>query len=635
MSPKSKSFSKRLSIYVITITAILLLGVIALVSYFTSKIMYKESKQTAENELKSIIADINGMLSSVEASVNNIAWLVDDKLNTPDAMYELTEKLVSRNEMIVGSAIAFLPYYYSEKGYYFSPYTCKDHQKGTIKSFQMGNEDYDYPSMEWFQYPQLTKKPVWNEPYFDDGSGAVDNMIGTALRTYFGYSKSVSYIEKKNYVTEDWIKLMTEELDNSRPVIYGAWDSHHDFGHELILDGYAKKSDTDVMFHINWGWNGDCDGYYAISALNPDNAYTNNDNVNDFYDSNHVATIKIQKPTSAEDPDVEEWSDVGWSDNWSDFGTGVWYDVYINSEVEYALRIRTNNTYPYMKQIKVVAWNAEQVIQNMNKAQATYTYTKDVSDIDLIFNWNTALNICFMPDKQYMGISQSQQYSDTKNIYYRNAETGSEGRDTDNGLYNVSAQTFTIDFVRDFLNTRTNKFDTEDPENNFSKTTARLTIGGAFYLRNFTESDNGETATQEACIYDCSYFRTKLVPVEDIIGKVKISNPDNLISYYKNLADVIHFTDIEDYLDATAFSSWISEDSEEVDEEDGDYYITYNVPAEGAYYAIVVFTDETGTIKGCRKLKKKYQSGHIHHRLSLSHIPMMGQHHLQRLSVNF
>lgn len=429
------------------------------------------------------------------------------------------------------------------------------------------------------------------------GSGAVDNMIGAALRTYFGYSKSVSYIEKKNYVTEDWIKLMTEELDDSRPVIYGAWDSHHDFGHELILDGYAKKSDTDVMFHINWGWNGDCDGYYAISALNPDNAYTNSDNVNDFYDSNHVATIKIQKPTPAEDPDVEEWSDDGWSDNWSDFGTGVWYDVYINSEVEYALRIRTNNTYPYMKQIKVVAWNTEQVIQNMNEAQTTYTYTKDVSDIDLIFNWNTALNICFMPDKQYMGISQSQGHSDTKNIYYRNAETGSEGRDTDNGLYNVSAQTFTIDFVRDFLNTRTNKFDTEDPENNFSKTTARLTIGGAFYLRNFTESDNGETATQEACIYDCSYFRTKLVPVEDIIGKVKISNPDNLISYYKNLADVIHFTDIEDYLDATAFSSWISEDSEEVDEEDGDYYITYNVPAEGAYYAIVVFTDDKGEIK--------------------------------------
>lgn len=426
------------------------------------------------------------------------------------------------------------------------------------------------------------------------GSGAVDNMIGTALRTYFGYSKSVSYIEKKYYVTEDWIKLMTTELDNNRPVIYGAWDSHHDFGHELILDGYAKKSDTDVMFHINWGWDGACDGYYAISALNPDNAKTNSDNVNDFYDSNHVATIKIQKPTSDTDPDVKEWSDDGWPDNWSNLGTGVWYDAFTTDPttqegVEYALKIRTNETYPYMKQIKVVAWNTEQVIQNMNEAQSTYKYTKGTSDIDLIFNWNTALNKCFMPEKQDMGISQWKKSSDEKEVYFLNATNGSY---TDTGEYDVATKTFAIDYVLAYWNKNEEKFD-----NGLSKITARLTIGGAFYLRNFTEPDNGETATQEACIYDCSYFRTKLVPVEDILGKTKISDSDNLISYYKNLADVIHFTDIEDYLDATDFSSWISEDSEEVDEKDGKYYITYNVPAEGAYYAIVVFTDETGTIK--------------------------------------
>lgn len=435
------------------------------------------------------------------------------------------------------------------------------------------------------------------------GSGAVDNMIGTALRTYFGYSKSVSYIEKKNYVTEDWIKLMTEELDNSRPVIYGAWDSHHDFGHELILDGYAKKSDTDVMFHINWGWNGDCDGYYAISALNPDNAYTNSDNVNDFYDSNHVATIKIQKPTSAEDPDVEEWSDDGWSDNWSNFGTGVWYDVVLNCEVQYDLQIRTNETYPYMKQIKVVAWNKPNGtpldVSGGNSGQYSLCNEADDATVppeDLIFNWNTALNKCFMPaEDQYIGIYRINKTDNVKSkIFYRNAVIGSNSTETDNGLYNVATQTFTIDFVVGYWVESLHQYDSGS---GYSKTTATLKIGGAFYLENFTESDNGETATQEACIYDCSYFRTKLVPVEDIIGKVKISNPDNLISYYKNLADVIHFTDIEDYLDATAFSSWISEDSEEVDEEDGDYYITYNVPAEGAYYAIVVFTDDKGEIK--------------------------------------
>lgn len=438
------------------------------------------------------------------------------------------------------------------------------------------------------------------------GSGAVDNMIGAALRTYFGYSKSVSYVEKKNYVTEGWIKLMTEELDNSRPVIYGAWDSHHDFGHEFILDGYAKKSDTDVMFHINWGWDGDCDGYYALSALNPDNANTNSDNVNDFYDSNHVATIKIQKPTSAEDPDVEEWSDVGWSDNWSDFGTGVWYDAVLNCEVQYDLQIRTNEIYPYMKQIKVVALNKPNGtpldVSGSNSSQYSFCNEADddatVPPEDLIFNWNTALNKCFMPaEDQYIGIYRINKTDNVKSkIFYRNAVIGSNGDETDNGLYNVATQTFTIDFVPDYWFDSNNMPDNGYFEGKHTETTATLKIGGAFYLRYFKESDNGETATQGACI-DCSYFRTELVPVEEILGKVKISNPDNLISYYKNLADVIHFTDIEDYLEATDFSLWISEKDVEQDEEDGNYYITYNVPEEGAYYAIVVFTDDKGEIK--------------------------------------
>lgn len=177
MKLKSNSFAKRLSFNIIAIIAAVLVCIISVVTYHTSKMMYDEARKTAVNELKSIIADINGMLASVESSVNNVAWLVDDRLDTPDAMFGLTEKLVSRNDMIVGSAIAFLPNFYQEKGYYFSPYSCKDGETGMVKSFQMGDEDYDYPSMDWFRCPQMSSKPEWNEPYFDDGGG--DMMMTT------------------------------------------------------------------------------------------------------------------------------------------------------------------------------------------------------------------------------------------------------------------------------------------------------------------------------------------------------------------------------------------------------------------------------------------------------------------------
>ena len=211
MKMKSKSFAKRLSFSIIVIVAMLLVSIISMVTYYTSKMMYNEARKTAVNELRSIIADINGMLTSVESSVNNMAWLVGDKLDAPDSMYEITEKLVGRNEIIVGSAIAFLPNYFPEKGYYFSPYSCRDWSNGAIKSFQMGNEDYDYPCMDWFQYPQLTLHPEWNEPYFDDGGG---NMMMTT------YSYPIFDVNGKMYavLTAD-ISLsdLTKRMEEIKP----------------------------------------------------------------------------------------------------------------------------------------------------------------------------------------------------------------------------------------------------------------------------------------------------------------------------------------------------------------------------------------------------------------------------------
>jgi hypothetical protein len=36
-------------------------------------------------------------------------------------------------------------------------------------------------------------------------------------------------------------------------------------GHAFVLDGY----NTEGYYHVNWGWNGTCNGYFRISALNP------------------------------------------------------------------------------------------------------------------------------------------------------------------------------------------------------------------------------------------------------------------------------------------------------------------------------------------------------------------------------
>ena len=100
---------------------------------------------------------------------------------------------------------------------------------------------------------------------FKDGvsSGYSINVL-SALINYFGYKASGKYHMRDRYSAQEWESLIYSELAANRPVYYSA--SKLTGGHAFVCDGF----DGNGLFHINWGWNGLSDGYYAISVLNPD-----------------------------------------------------------------------------------------------------------------------------------------------------------------------------------------------------------------------------------------------------------------------------------------------------------------------------------------------------------------------------
>lgn len=102
----------------------------------------------------------------------------------------------------------------------------------------------------------------------------------TALRNYFGYS-SVQGKSPIVYNTNDWLVQIRLELNNRRPMLYSGGNATT--AHAWVMDGYDNAS----MFHMNWGWGGSYDGYFAIWAMNP-GSYQFNDNTG--------VLIGIEKP---------------------------------------------------------------------------------------------------------------------------------------------------------------------------------------------------------------------------------------------------------------------------------------------------------------------------------------------------
>ena len=97
----------------------------------------------------------------------------------------------------------------------------------------------------------------------DEGSGAFSEDVPWALTTYFNYDNATIRQEFMSaYNATDWKNLIKSELDARRPVYYSG--SGTDGGHAWVCDGYRN---SDGKFHMNWGWSGVSNGYFAIGAL--------------------------------------------------------------------------------------------------------------------------------------------------------------------------------------------------------------------------------------------------------------------------------------------------------------------------------------------------------------------------------
>lgn len=89
-----------------------------------------------------------------------------------------------------------------------------------------------------------------------------ENCAEFAFKNYFGYKSTAHGEMKDNIGDSQWKSMLRADLDASRPLVYAGFGNG---GHCFVCDGY----DNSDQFHFNWGWDGQNDGYFSLSALNP------------------------------------------------------------------------------------------------------------------------------------------------------------------------------------------------------------------------------------------------------------------------------------------------------------------------------------------------------------------------------
>ena len=104
-----------------------------------------------------------------------------------------------------------------------------------------------------------------NMQYGIESSANTDGIL-VGMKNYLGYP-DVYALHDFEYDAQGWVDAVYNEMSQAGPVIFSGITPSAS-GHEFVLDGYQSKDGKDY-FYVNWGWDGEDNGYMLLSVLEP------------------------------------------------------------------------------------------------------------------------------------------------------------------------------------------------------------------------------------------------------------------------------------------------------------------------------------------------------------------------------
>ena len=110
------------------------------------------------------------------------------------------------------------------------------------------------------------------------GSGAATIDVAYALSHFFNYNPNLKYYLRDYFSAAEWNSIILNDLRHGLPVFYGGQTKTYDEngnvqkdddgnlitgGHGFVIDGCNE----DLLYHMNFGYSGEYDGYYSLDAI--------------------------------------------------------------------------------------------------------------------------------------------------------------------------------------------------------------------------------------------------------------------------------------------------------------------------------------------------------------------------------
>ena len=161
-----RSLSARLSVWTVLVVTAIFLAALGIMFAESRDHVRKDTLGKAQQTLDGTVLHIDNTLRAVEVAANNMLRVIESNLDKPDKMFDYSRQVLETNPELSGCSISFEPFYYKEKGEYFSAYSYNNGD--SIETENEGADYYQYHTMDWYLIPKLLNRPYWIEPFQED-----------------------------------------------------------------------------------------------------------------------------------------------------------------------------------------------------------------------------------------------------------------------------------------------------------------------------------------------------------------------------------------------------------------------------------------------------------------------------------
>lgn len=160
----------KLSFYILTVVILILIFLFSYNYYVSQKLLIKNVEENANNLTIATANKIDQIFFSTGKVADSLRVVLQNTDLREAELLKLHKAFLESNPRVFGTCIAFEPGILPDKPKGFAPYFYREN--GEVKYKDLFSS-YDYFDWEWYAEPKKQSRPVWTEPYFDEGGGNI------------------------------------------------------------------------------------------------------------------------------------------------------------------------------------------------------------------------------------------------------------------------------------------------------------------------------------------------------------------------------------------------------------------------------------------------------------------------------